>query len=475
MSLESRANFTKTLDVVGFAEDSTTLTPAMQRRIERFVKANKDLTRVTCVGFSDRFGSATSNISLGKARGQAGCLEALQHNNKLKVNAVRGKWDRNAWGLNVRRVKITLAYSENAKFTTSFDFAGGSGEISSHAVKVGETLVLPSATMPDHIFAGWYSHATEGVFIGNPGDPYTPDGNTKIFARWVKVQPVSQAPAPAQAPEPTPTASPTPSPEPEIEISSLSLPINLASSLTSDYIDNCSNLSLEISVLVSGEQAPRSFTAPLDSDCVDPAVQLSDLSGMFVGDEVLITASVSPTLTVTPESDSNFVAQSGSLVAEVTIAEDSVIPIEGRILKPILVDFQPNGWTSIVLYGCAPAVVGVVCNTAQRFSLSGNSSQSFRFNPYQFGADGTFSFGAGIKQTPDNLAFVAGYKVGPGTGLTCQTSRSNTTPIVGNDSNPPLASDFTSSGIRNVWFTGCRLNEGVASATFFHIQGPNLN
>jgi hypothetical protein len=101
--------------------------------------------------------------------------------------------------------------------------------------------------MPDHVFAGWYSHETEGEFLGHPGDPYTPDGNVRIFARWQKAQLVSapQSPQPSEPAqqEPEPDVEPEPEPERVFTVSgtgSLSLVFGPVDGVSSQYIWFCS-------------------------------------------------------------------------------------------------------------------------------------------------------------------------------------------------------------------------------------------
>jgi hypothetical protein len=480
MTLESWSNQTKTLVVAGFADSSSDLTPEMRQKIRKFIRKNSHFKQVTCVGFADKFGSSVSNLRFGESRAKAGCKFALKRNPDLRLVSAKGKWDQSQAGSSIRRVRITLSNSANASFSTSFAFQGGHGYLTSEKVKVGESFHLPEAFKDGHYFLGWFTKPNGGKFVGYPGYVFVPDGNKTIYAHWAKKsisKPTSGGGSggwPNTEDEDDSDVEPgdenEEDNEPEVDpipLSSMSFSLNMKDGATADYISNCTNLSLEIEV-VSGD-VTKSVDQDLGSTCEVSSVTLNDLEGLFVGDEVEIIATVSPDLEVSPGT--GYELSSGSLSKTVTLQEETSVSVTGKILKPIAVHYDRNGWTDhIALYACAPAVLGSVCSSGTL--ISNSAPVTVRYNPYQWSATGSFSFGVGIKQVPDNSAFVPGYKVGPGTGLTCWTSRSNVNPIVGNDVSPPLASDFTSSGVRNVWFSGCQLTPGTKSANFWHIQGP---
>ena len=65
-----------------------------------------------------------------------------------------------------------LATRQGEKVTLTADWTPGS-------------VTLPTATRPGYQFAGWYTSANGGAFIGNAGAKYTPTANGgTLYAHW---------------------------------------------------------------------------------------------------------------------------------------------------------------------------------------------------------------------------------------------------------------------------------------------------
>jgi hypothetical protein len=190
----SAAAETKTITVAGFASNSTSLTQAMRTRINKFVNNNKDYGFITCVGFADRPGSKTSNNSLGQGRALAGCNQAVRANSDLSISGTRGKWDNTSAGSDVRRVKITLSKTAFANITTSFNYRGGEGAVTSLKSAIGDTITLPTATREGYQLVGWFTKRKGGVSVGIAEGFHNPTKSRTLFARWVVGDAPEQAP-----------------------------------------------------------------------------------------------------------------------------------------------------------------------------------------------------------------------------------------------------------------------------------------
>jgi len=176
----------KTIVVTGFAPNSTSLTAAMQKRIERFIKNNPDFDFVRCVGFADRSGSPETNKRLGVERATAGCEVAVAANPEVEVSRQAGKWNREFTGADIRRVSITLSNYGTANITTTFN-PNGVGKATSAKVKAGASKTLPSVTRSGFIFAGWFTDKFAGTKVGNGGESYTPRKSQTLWAQWTAV------------------------------------------------------------------------------------------------------------------------------------------------------------------------------------------------------------------------------------------------------------------------------------------------
>jgi len=73
-------------------------------------------------------------------------------------------------------------------FTVTFNANGGTSDSATASFTYGSTapLALPSATRSDYIFAGWYSAASGGYFIGGTGSNYTPSNTVTLYAHWTQ-------------------------------------------------------------------------------------------------------------------------------------------------------------------------------------------------------------------------------------------------------------------------------------------------
>jgi hypothetical protein len=181
------ASETKKLNISGFAPNSVALTTSMKQRIDRFIKANDEYSFVSCVGFADRAGSATTNNALGKGRAKAGCDQAVSASSEVEVVSSRGRWDRIRSGASIRRVEITLSKSSTSAtsgFTTYFEYMGGEKGIAEVKTLADGTLVLPTPTRRGFEFLGWFSDQYNGTKIGNGGDTYKPKRTRILWAQW---------------------------------------------------------------------------------------------------------------------------------------------------------------------------------------------------------------------------------------------------------------------------------------------------
>lgn len=61
------------------------------------------------------------------------------------------------------------------------------GEVTLYAVWTPHEVTLPTATREGYIFNGWYDAATGGNKIGDAGDKYIPEADTRLYAQWRQV------------------------------------------------------------------------------------------------------------------------------------------------------------------------------------------------------------------------------------------------------------------------------------------------
>jgi uncharacterized repeat protein (TIGR02543 family) len=73
-------------------------------------------------------------------------------------------------------------------FVVTFDAAGGTVPVSVlQFTSGGAPLSLPSATLADSTFEGWYTAPTGGTLVGRGGASYTPTGSLTLYAQWSAV------------------------------------------------------------------------------------------------------------------------------------------------------------------------------------------------------------------------------------------------------------------------------------------------
>ena len=75
-------------------------------------------------------------------------------------------------------------WTENGKYTVTYDANGGSVGSASETVYVGESVTLPTPTRTGYTFNGWYTAASSGTKIGNAGAAYKPTANITLYAQW---------------------------------------------------------------------------------------------------------------------------------------------------------------------------------------------------------------------------------------------------------------------------------------------------
>lgn len=92
--------------VPGFAANSTILSTAMQREIRQFVRANRNLTTVTCKGFTSA-PATPQDIALARQRGQVTCDFIKRLDPNLDVRVLQGSHTDEP-GQNIRRVRIVM-------------------------------------------------------------------------------------------------------------------------------------------------------------------------------------------------------------------------------------------------------------------------------------------------------------------------------------------------------------------------------
>ena len=75
--------------------------------------------------------------------------------------------------------------------TTTYVFPDTNGKSDSITASWNSTttnsttsVTLPNATRPGYTIRGWYTAASGGTKVGNPGETYIPTGNTTLFAQW---------------------------------------------------------------------------------------------------------------------------------------------------------------------------------------------------------------------------------------------------------------------------------------------------
>lgn len=73
--------------------------------------------------------------------------------------------------------------------TVSFDANGGNCDLISKEVYYGSSFSLPSCVKDYSVFSGWFTERSGGVYVGGPGDTYTPDSDVTLYAHYDSVAP----------------------------------------------------------------------------------------------------------------------------------------------------------------------------------------------------------------------------------------------------------------------------------------------
>lgn len=92
--------------IPGFRANSTKLTRPMKKAIRAFLKANPELTAVTCKGFTSAPATA-ADLRLARQRGKATCDYIQKLNPELTVRVLKGSHN-NTPGQKIRRVRIVM-------------------------------------------------------------------------------------------------------------------------------------------------------------------------------------------------------------------------------------------------------------------------------------------------------------------------------------------------------------------------------
>ena len=72
-------------------------------------------------------------------------------------------------------------------YLVTYNAQGGTSIASATYTAGGDSLTLPSATLANNTFNGWYTQATGGTKQGVPGDPYAPSAASTLFAQWTPI------------------------------------------------------------------------------------------------------------------------------------------------------------------------------------------------------------------------------------------------------------------------------------------------
>jgi hypothetical protein len=68
--------------------------------------------------------------------------------------------------------------------TVKFSSEGGTPESPDTVANVGASIILPTPALAGSVFAGWFSTAEGGTFLGSAGSTYTVAGDALLYAQW---------------------------------------------------------------------------------------------------------------------------------------------------------------------------------------------------------------------------------------------------------------------------------------------------
>ena len=84
-----------------------------------------------------------------------------------------------------------VSYTVNvsaAQKTIYFNGNGGTASTPSTTVGIGSYITLPSASLTNYNFNGWYTASAGGSRVGGAGDSYYVSGTTTLYAQWTVIQ-----------------------------------------------------------------------------------------------------------------------------------------------------------------------------------------------------------------------------------------------------------------------------------------------
>lgn len=97
-----------------------------------------------------------------------------------------------AW--NYGSTYINLPLADAPKYTVTYDANRGSVTPASAEVEQGQSVTLPAPTRSGYACTGWYTAASGGTLVGQPGASYTPAGDTTLYAQWKPVAVLTATP-----------------------------------------------------------------------------------------------------------------------------------------------------------------------------------------------------------------------------------------------------------------------------------------
>lgn len=77
----------------------------------------------------------------------------------------------------------TITFNIVNLYVVSFETDNGTS-CTSKSVQEGSSITLPSTSKSGYTFAGWYTAASGGTYVGGSGSSYTPTSSITLYARW---------------------------------------------------------------------------------------------------------------------------------------------------------------------------------------------------------------------------------------------------------------------------------------------------
>lgn len=88
------------------------------------------------------------------------------------------------YGSSKRRCAVIPVLREKQEVTITYDGNGGTVTPTSETVTSGDSVTLPTPTLANATFLGWYSGTTK---IGDAGDSYTATATITLTAKWIRI------------------------------------------------------------------------------------------------------------------------------------------------------------------------------------------------------------------------------------------------------------------------------------------------